>query len=391
MKGDEFMLCIRNGTIFTITGENNFTGDILIDKGKILKIGPNIFNDYIFDSANEVIDAAGQFVFPGFIDAHSHLGLSGYAMRFEGMDYNELTDSLTPHLEAIDAFNPLDESVKHAALGGVTTVGTGPGSANVLGGTFIAVKTFGTRVDDMVIKRKAAMKCAFGENPKFCYREKDNASRMSVAAKLRAMLNKTRMYVAKKENAGDDLSKFPAFDEKLEALIPVINREIPLKAHAHRADDIFTALRIAREMNVLITLEHCTEGHLIAEYLAKENVPIAVGPSLGVPSKIELRNKTFTTPGILAKAGCKVSIVTDAPVIPQEYLPLCAGLAVKSGMDKHEALRAITINPAQHLGVADRVGSLEMGKDADIVITDGCPFELETKVLRVFVDGKEVR
>ncbi|MCL2834068.1 MAG: amidohydrolase [Treponema sp.] len=388
------MLCVKGGTIFSAAGENEFIGDMLInDEGKIAEIGQNLLNraGIRFDeTADQIIDAKGLFVFPGFVEAHSHLGLAGYAVRFEGSDYNEMTDSLTPQLEAIDAFNPLDESVKKAALGGVTTVGTGPGSSNVLGGTFIAVKTAGMRVDDMVIKRKAAMKCAFGENPKFCYKEKDNSSRMSVAAKLRAMLVKTRMYVAKKEEAGDDLSKLPAYDEKLEALIPVINREIPLKAHAHRADDIFTALRIAREMNVLITLEHCTEGHLIAEYLAKENVPIAVGPSLGFPGKVELKNKTFDTPGILSKAGCKVSIITDAPVIPQEYLPLCAGLAVKSGMDRREALRAITINPARHLGVADRVGSLEKDKDADFVITDGDPFELETKILRVFINGKEV-
>jgi len=242
----------------------------------------------------------------------------------------------------------------------------------------------------MVIKRKAAMKCAFGENPKFCYKDKDNASRMSTPAKLRAMLYKTKAYINKKESAGDDLSKAPAYDEKLEALIPVVNKEIPLKAHAHRADDIFTAIRVARELDVLITIEHCTDGHLIAEHLAKENVPLAIGPSLGHATKIELKNKTFETPGILARAGCAVSIITDAPVIPQQYLALCAGLAIKSGMDRHEALKAITINPAKHLGVSDRVGSLEKGKDADIVITDGCPFELETNVLKVYIDGTAV-
>ena len=379
------MLCVKNGTLFTVAQKDEFIADMLIDKGKIVEIGQNLSG-----KADEVIDAAGLCVFPGFVDAHSHLGLAGYAIRFEGSDYNEYTDSLTPHLEAIDAFNPFDESVKHAALGGVTTVGTGPGSSNVLGGTFIAVKTSGARVDDMIIKRKAAMKCAFGENPKFSYREKDNSSRMSVAAKLRAMLNKTRLYMAKKAQAGDDLSKLPAFDEKLEALIPVINKEIPLKAHAHRTDDIFTAIRIAREMDVLITLEHVTEGHLITEYLVKENVPLAIGPSFGNATKVELKNKTFETPGILAKAGCKVSIITDAPVIPQQHLPLCAGLAVKSGMDKFDALKAITLNAAEHLGVADRVGSLEKGKDADFVITDGCPFELDTNILRVFINGKEI-
>jgi len=379
------MLCVKNGTLFTIINREEFIGDMLIDNGVIAEIGQNLSA-----CADEVVDATGLFVFPGFIDAHCHLGLAGYAVRFEGEDYNEYTDSLTPQLEAIDAFNPQDMSVRQAALGGVTTVGTGPGSSNVLGGTFIAVKTAGERVDDMVIKRKAAMKCAFGENPKFCYKDKDNSSRMSVAAKLRTTIIKTREYIAKRESAGGDLSKRPAYDEKLEAMIPVVNKEIPLKAHAHRADDIFTALRVAKEMDVLITLEHCTDGHLIAEQLARANVPIAVGPSLGFPSKVELKNKTFETPGILAVAGCAVSIITDSPVIPQQYLPLCAGLAVKSGMDRYEALKAITINPAAHLGVADRVGSLEKGKDADIVITNGCPFELETVILKVFIDGKEV-
>ena len=377
------MLCVKNGTLFTIINREEFIGDMLIDNGVIAEIGQNLSA-----CADEVVDATGLFVFPGFIDAHCHLGLAGYAVRFEGEDYNEYTDSLTPQLEAIDAFNPQDISVRQAALGGVTTVGTGPGSSNVLGGTFIAVKTAGARADEMVIKRRVAMKCAFGENPKFCYKEKDNSSRMSVAAKLRAMIYKTREYIAKKEFAGDDLSKRPPYDDKLEAMIPVVKKEIPLKAHAHRADDIFTALRVARETDVLITLEHCTDGHLIADYLAKENVPIAVGPTLSFPSKTELKNKTFDTPGILARAGCAVSIITDSPVIPQQYLPLCAGLAVKNGMDKFEALRAITINPAAHLGVSDRVGSLAAGKDADFVITDGCPFELETNILKVFINGK---
>jgi imidazolonepropionase-like amidohydrolase len=380
------MLCIKNGTLFTMKEEKPFVGDVLVKDGKITDIGQNLSAE----GCDEVVDASGLFVFPGFIDAHSHLGLSGYAMRFEGMDYNEMTDSLTPHMEAIDAFNPQDETVKMAALGGVTTVGTGPGSANVLGGTFIVVKTVGTRVDDMILRRKASMKCAFGENPKFCHKDKDNMTRMAVASKLRTMLHKTRAYMAKKEFAGEDISKWPAYDEKLEALIPVVKKEIPLKAHAHRADDIFTALRVAREMDVLITLEHCTDGHLITEELAKENVPITVGPSLGHATKIELRNKSFETPGILTRAGCQVSIITDAPVIPQQYLTLCASLAVKSGMDKFEALKAITINPARHLGVEDRVGSLEKGKDADIVITSGCPFEIDTDVLHVYINGKRV-
>ena len=376
------MLCIKNGTIHTVVDEKPFVGDILIAHGKIVKIGSNLASE-----ADEVVDAKGHHVYPGLIDCHSHLGLDGYGIRFEGQDYNELTDSLTPHLEAIDAFNPQDVTVKMAALAGVTCVATGPGSSNVLGGTFIVVKTTGNRVEDMLVKRKSSMKCAFGENPKFCYREKDNASRMSIAAKLRGMFNKTIEYKNKLDAAGDDISKKPAYDQKLEALLPVISREIPLKAHAHRADDIFTAIRIAKEFNLRITIEHCTEGHLIADALAKENVPVAVGPTLGHATKFEVKNKTWDTPKVLAKAGCLVSIITDAPVIPQQYLALCASMAVKAGMDKHEALKAITINPATHMGVNDRVGSLEAGKDADIIITDGCVLDNNTNVLHTYIDG----
>ncbi|MDR1972928.1 MAG: amidohydrolase [Treponema sp.] len=379
------MLCIKGGTIHTLTEKEPVPGDLLINDGKIIKIGTDLSSE-----SAQVVDARGLQVYPGLVDAHSHLGLAGYAIRFEGQDYNERTDSLTPQLEAIDAFNPQDETIKMAALGGVTTVGTGPGSSNVLGGTFIVVKTAGNRVDDMVIKRKAAMKCAFGENPKFCYQEKDNASRMSVAAKLRNILHKTQEYLAKKEAAGSDVSKIPAYDDKLEALIPVIRGEIPLKAHAHRADDIFTALRIAREFGLKITLEHCTDGHLIVDHLVKEKAPIAVGPSLVHAGKYELRNRSFETPGILARAGCMVSIITDSPVIPQQYLALCAGLAVKSGMDKYEALKAITINAAKHLGVEDRVGSLEADKDADIILASGDIFDLETQIRAVYINGVKI-
>ena len=235
-----------------------------------------------------------------------------------------------------------------------------------------------------------AMKCAFGENPKRVYRDKKDSSRMTTAALLREMLFKAREYMEKKEAAGEDVSKKPAFDMKMEALLPVIRREIPLKAHAHASEDLFTALRIAKEFNVRITLEHVTEGHLIVEELAKENVPLAVGPTLTNASKFELRNKSWITPGVLAAAGCQVSIITDSPVIPQEYLPLCAGLAVEAGMDPFAALQAITINPAKHAGIEDRVGSLEVGKDADFVIVDGCPMQINGKVKQVFINGKEV-
>ena len=240
----------------------------------------------------------------------------------------------------------------------------------------------------MVVRDNVAMKCAFGENPKRVYRDKTDSSRMTTAALLREALFKAKAYLENKEAAGDDFTKRPKFDIKLEALIPVLKKEIPLKAHAHATEDIFTALRIAKEFDLEITLEHVTEGHLIAEELAKENVPLAVGPTLTSASKFELRNKSWTTPGVLAAAGCQVSIITDSPVIPQEYLPLCAGLAVQAGMDPFAALQAITINPAKHAGIADRVGSLQVGKDADIVITDGSPFAVSTKVKYVLIDGE---
>ena len=332
----------------------------------------------------------GKIVLPGFVDAHSHLGLDNYGMGYEGHDYNEMGDIVAAHLRGIDSFNPQDKAIPLALRGGVTTVGVGPGSANVLGGTFLAVKTYGTCVDDMVIRPEVAMKCAFGENPKRCYKDKGDSARMTTAAKLRDMLFQARDYMERKKAAGDDALRRPKFDMKLEALIPVLKGEMPLKAHAHRADDICTAIRIAKEFGVRLTLEHCTEGHLIVEELKRAGCPVAVGPTLTNASKIELVNKTFETPGILARAGLQVSIITDAPVIPQQYLPLCAGLAVKAGMDPFQALQAITINPAKHLGIEDRVGSLEVGKDADVVITDGDPLVSDTCVLTVVLNGRKV-
>lgn len=363
-----------------------FLADILAENGKIRAIGENLA---VPDGA-EIVNAEGLQVYPGFVEAHGHIGLDGYGIGYEGMDYNEMNDILSPQMRGIDGVKPLDAAFPKAAAAGVTCVCVGPGSANVLGGTFTTIKTAGKRVDDMVVRDNVAMKCAFGENPKRVYRDKKDSSRMTTAALLREILFKAREYMEKKENAGDDISKRPAFDIKLEALIPVLKKEIPLKAHAHAAEDLFTALRIAREFDLKITLEHVTEGHLIVEELAKENVPLAVGPTLTSASKYELRNKSWTTPGLLAAAGCQVSIITDSPVIPQEYLPLCAGLAVQAGMDPFAALQAITINPARHAGIADRVGSLEAGKDADIVITDGCPFQVSTTVKHVFINGKAI-
>ena len=376
-------LCIKNGLIHDAVKEAAYQADILIENGKITAIGENL-------SGDACIDAAGLEVYPGFVEAHSHIGLDGYATGPVGMDYNEMNDICCPQLRAIDGINPMDPSFEYARNAGVTTVCTGPGSANVLGGTFTAIKTVGKRVDKMIVKKEVAMKCAFGENPKRVYNAKTDSCRMTTAAILRDALSRAKRYAAKLDAAGDDVTKQPAFDMKLEALLPVLRGELPLKAHAHQADDIFTAIRIAEEFGVKLTLEHVTEGHLIVDELAQTNYPMAVGPTMSHASKVELKNKSWTTPGVLAKAGCQVSIITDNGVIQQENLPLCAGMAVRAGMDPFQALHAITINPARHIGIADRVGSLEVGKDADLVITDGCPFEISTVVKQVLIDGKVV-
>ena len=379
-------MIIKNGSVNDAVNREAYVADIRITDGKIAEIG----RDLTVNEGEEVIDATGLNVYPGFVEAHCHLGLDGYGIGFEGADYNEPGDICTPHLRSEDSFNPLDPTVRSAARGGVTSVATGQGSANAIGGTWIAVKTVGNCVDDMIIKTPVAMKCALGENPKRCYREKGNAARMSTASVIRNMLFKAREYLNKKEKAGDDIFKQPAFDFKCEAMIPVLKKEIPLKIHAHQANDILTAIRLAKEFDVNLTIEHVTEGHLIADKLAEYSYPLAVGPSLTHASKFELQNKSWTTPGILAAKGCQVSIITDSPVIPQEYLPLCAGLAVKAGMDPFEALKAITINPAKQIGISDRVGSIEIGKDADIVITDGDPMVSSTAIKKVFINGEAV-
>lgn len=403
----EHTLRIKHGLVHDAVRREPYLADILVENGKITQIipaseggaadkthslaatadGRTQIPDAAADGRAQILDATGLEVYPGFVEAHCHLGLDGYAIGFEGADYNEMTDSLTPHLCAIDGLNPMDESVRLAMEGGVTCVAAGPGSSNILGGAFTVYKTSGKRIDDMVIQKKAAMKCAFGENPKRCYKDKDTYCRMSIAARLRTMLDKTKEYLARLEAAGGDPLKMPAYDPKLEALIPVIKGEMPLKAHVHQANDIYTAIRIAKEYQLGLTLDHCTDGSLIADDLAREGYPVAVGPTLTHATKYELKNKSFSTPGDLAKAGCQVSIITDSPVIPQQFLPLCAGLAVKSGMDEFEALKAITIQAARHIGVSERVGSLEIGKDADFVIANGNPMVSDTVISYVLING----
>ena len=380
------MLLIKNGHIKPMVGEDLENGCVLIDdNGKIAAVGAALEAP----EGATVIDAEGRLVTPGCVDAHCHIGLDNQAMGWEGRDYNEITDPITPHMRAIDSINPMDEAFEQALQGGVTSACTGPGSANVVGGTFVAMKLSGIRVDKMIIKNPLAMKCAFGENPKRCYGQgakKSPMTRMGTAAVLRELLFKSKRYLEDKE-AG----KNPAFDMKLEAMIPVMKGEIPLKAHAHRADDILTSIRIAKEFGLKITLDHCTDGALIAGELAEEGYSAFVGPTFGSKSKIELKNKSFTTPKTLHEAGVPISIITDAPVIPLQYLPMCAGLAINSGLDYEEGWRAITINPAVQTGIGDRVGSLEPGKDGDVVIWTADPMTtLGAESYVTIVDGKIV-
>lgn len=380
------MLFIKNGHIKPITSPDLKNGCVLIgDDGKIVAVG----EDLKAPEGAQIMDAEGRLVTPGCVEAHCHIGLHNEACGWEGRDYNESLDPITPQLRAIDSINPRDEMFELAIQNGVTSACTGPGSANVVGGTFVAIKLVGNRVDDMIIKNPIAMKCAFGENPKRCHGKdgkRSPAVRMTTASMLREVLFKAKRYMEDQENG-----KNPSFDMKMETMIPVLKKEIPLKAHAHRADDILTSIRIAKEFDVRLTLDHCTEGALIADELAKEGYPAFVGPSFGSKSKLELENKSFRTAAILQEAGIPVSIITDAPVIPLQYLPLCAALAACEGLPEEEAWKAITINPAVSTGIGDRVGSLEPGKDGDVVIWTADPMtRVGAAAFATIVDGTVV-
>ena len=382
------MLLIQGGKVLTMEGAPLEGGDVLVQDEKIAEVGYAL----AAPEGCEIIDARGKWVLPGFVDPHCHIGMWEWGMGFEGDDGNEATDPVTPQLRAIDSINPVDRHFEMALRHGVTTVVTGPGSANVIGGQFLAMKTYGRRVDDMIIKAPTALKVAFGENPKRVYSEqhKSPSTRMATAAVLREQLIKGQEYIRKLELAKDDPSKLPDRDLKMEIIASVLKREIPLKCHAHRADDILTAIRICKEFNLDYTLDHCTEGYLIADILAAEGAKVIVGPLLTDACKIELTNISFEAPAILAKAGVKAALMTDHPVIPSMYLPLEAALTVRAGLDETEALKSITIYAAEVNGIADRVGSLRTGKDADIVLYDGNPLDIRIVPCRVIVDGKTV-
>lgn len=379
---------IVGGRILSMAGREIPEGILQIRNGKIAQVGARGEVKLQPEEGEQVVIAKNALIMPGIIEAHCHMGIMEEKKSTEGDDCNETVDPLTPSLRAIDGINPMDAAFDDAVRAGITAAMIGPGSSNVVGGQFAMVKTKGRRIDDLILKSPAAMKVAFGENPKVNYsgQNKSPVTRMAIAAMLRRELWESREYLRQKQEAAEKGEYFAPDFEK-ECYLPVLRGDIPLKAHVHRVDDIFTAIRIAKEFDVKLTIEHCTDGALIAEDLAKENYPVAVGPSFGHATKYELKNKSFKTPGILSKAGCQVSIITDAPVIPQQYLSLCAGLAVKSGMDAYEALKAITIHPAKHLGIADRVGSIEVGKDGDFVISDGNIMDSATKVNYTIVNG----
>lgn len=383
--------CIINGKIITMENENIENGYIKIRDGKISEIGrmKDFEND---NSCLEVTDAGGAIITPGMIDAHSHIGMWEDGIAFEGDDGNEDTDPTTPQLRALDGINPSDRAFGEALHAGVTTVIVGPGSANPIAGQILAMKTAGVCIDDMLIAAPVGIKAAFGENPKSVYHDKNQApvTRMGTAAVIREILSKAKEYAEQldKYNSDPENEDKPEWEFKSEALLPLIRREIPLHAHAHRMDDIFTAIRIAKEFNLRLIIVHGTEAHLAADRIAKENVSVLSGPILTDRSKPELRNQSESAPAILDKAGVPIALITDHPETPEKFLALCAQTAINSGLEPFEALKSITITPARICGIDERVGSIKPGKDADLIIWDGEPMSISFKPRTVFCGGK---
>ena len=382
---------IIGGTVKTMAGGDIQDGCIRIAEGKIAEIGRR--DQMAFHPApNErVIRVPGSLIMPGLIEAHCHMGITEEKKGTEGDDCNETVDPVTPWLRAVDAVNSMDAAFDDAVRAGITSAMIGPGSSNVVGGQFAFLKTRGRRVDDLVVKAPAAMKVALGENPKVNYsgQGKSPSTRMAIAGMLREELTKASAYADRKERAADSGEDFQE-DFRMECWLPVLRREIPLKAHVHRVDDIFTAVRIAREFGLKMTLDHCSEGHMIAEELAAEGFPAIVGPDLASRNKIEVQNVAFKTAGILANAGVTVAVTTDHPVSLIQSLPMCVGLSVKHGLSLEDGFRAMTVNAAEICGVSERIGSIEPGKDADIAVFDGNPMEVFTNTLMTIIDGEIV-
>ena len=384
-------MLLINAKIMTMEDAVIDCGYIQIKDDKIIAVGDmsSVPQD------DNVLDLREKTVYPGFIDAHCHMGMAEEGLDFEGDDLNEMTDPVSPHLRGLDAINPVNQSFPEAVDAGVTTVVTGPGSANAISGQFCAIKTYGKRVDKMVLREPVAMKFALGENPKKVYNDKSETpmTRMATAALIREELSKAKRYLEDVQKAEEDPEENdpPEFDAKKEALIPVLKRELKAHIHCHRSDDIFTAVRLAEEFELDYVLIHCTEGHLIADELKEIGAPVVNGPLMCTRTKPELLHASDKTPGILSNAGLQVAICTDYNVIPIWMLPITAGYAVREGMDYMEALKAITINPARICGIEDRVGSVKVGKDADLLVYSQDPLTLAAKPDMVFINGKQVK
>jgi imidazolonepropionase-like amidohydrolase len=380
------MRVIRNGVVHTQTEQGTVEGDVLIEDGKIVEVG-----DVDAPDDAEELDVEGAHVTPGLIDAHSHAGMAEWGEP-EDADFNEGTSATTPNVSALDGFHPRDEELKHAFQNGVTSVSTRMGSGNVIGGVIVSVKTYGDIADEMLI-REDGMKAAMGENPKRFHGEREGrqpSTRPGVAATLREQFMAAEDYLDRKDDADEDDESFER-DLGMENLSRVITGDLPLRVHAHRADDIRTVFRIADEFGIDdLSIEHATEGHLIADEFVERDVPAVVGPSISSASKYELRNITFETPGILHDAGVKIAIQTDAPILPQQHLDVCVGLAVREGLPAEAALDAVTVNAAEILGIEDRVGTLAPGTDADIAVWNGEFWRVDSRTQHVFVDGEHV-
>ncbi|NMP21348.1 amidohydrolase [Sulfobacillus harzensis] len=378
------MLAITKGRIETVSHGSIPNGTILIgDDGKIKEVGSNV----TIPAGCEVIDAAGQYVFPGFIDSHSHIGIFPDGEAQGSADGNELTNPITSGVRIIDAFNTVDVALKDAIRGGITAAWVTPGSGNVIGGQGSTLRLWGEHIDDMILKSPSGMKGAMGENPKRVYGNKNKmpSTRLGVAKVMRQAFFDAQEYARKMEKDPDTKR-----DLDMDGLLLVLNREIPFRTHAHTADDILTAMRIAREFGVDHIIEHGTEAYKVVDELLRNNIPVSCGPALVARVKVEVRGRSFKTPGILARNGVKVSIITDHPVVPEQYLVVSAALAVREGMEEQDAIRAITQNPADICGVGDRLGSIDPGKDGDVVIWDGHPFEYKSKVAKTIILGKVV-
>jgi imidazolonepropionase-like amidohydrolase len=384
-------VAIVGGLVVPITTEPIDGATILIRDGKIAAIGAGL--DIPADA--HVIDAAGRWVLPGFIEAHGHVGVHEEGEGWAGSDSNELTEPVTAHVRAVDAINPADLGFRDAISGGVLAVNVNPGSGNPIGGQTAALKCWGRTVDEMLLRAPAGMKSALGENPKRVYgeRKQSPSTRLGTAAVIRGALVEAANYQARldAEQRKSEADRKPVDrDLKLEALGMVLRREIPWRQHCHRADDIATALRIADEFGYDLVIDHGTEAHLLADILAAKDIPVIIGPLFTSRSKVELRNRSLANPGKLAAAGVTIAITTDHPVVPINFLAHQAALSVKHGLERDTALRALTINPARIVGIDDRLGSLEAGKDADLVIWSGDPLDVLSRVTRALVNGAEI-